>query len=81
MSEQDINSEDPISSMDGVAIELHEMFLALKRAGFPHSDALQIIAHAVSDGVMLPMYTSVAFDPRDIDEDYNDDDDGDTFLG
>jgi hypothetical protein len=66
-----------LSRLNGVAVELHEMFTALKDAGFRHKDALYIISIAVSEGVMLPVYAPTP-DDLDSDEDgFEDDDFGD----
>jgi hypothetical protein len=75
MTEPEQQPEIPfMSRLDGVAIELHEMFTALKGAGFRHKDALYIISIAVSEGVMLPVYSHTP-DNLDNDEDGFDDED------
>jgi hypothetical protein len=80
MTDLNINAEDPLSRLDMVAVELHEMFMSLQRAGFSHEDSLQIISFAVADGVMLPIYSSQSVDYDENDEDY-DENDGEAFLG
>lgn len=64
--------ESPFSSMDVVALELHEMFLHLERAGFSRKEALYIVSIAVSEGVMLPRFSYEDYD-------FNDEDDGEDF--
>lgn len=73
MADQDPGPVFPeITRLTGVAIELHEMFSALKDAGFRHKDALYIISVAVSEGVMLPAYSSRNEDSEPLDEDEDD---------
>jgi len=48
------------STLEAQAIELHEMFLALKRAGFYHEDVVTMISHAVAMGALDPVHFSHA---------------------
>ena len=82
MADQDPGPVFPeITRLNGVAIELHEMFGALKDAGFRHKDALYIISVAISEGAMLPAYINMNEDSEEADEneiddeDFNDEDD------
>lgn len=86
MSEEpkETTPENPFTSMDIVALELHEMFLHLNNAGFSRKEALYIISIAVSEGVMLPRfsYNDYEFDDEDDGEDFNNDGDDPTpYLG
>ena len=48
-----ISIEAP-SHLAAVAIQLHEMFGELQRAGFSKSEALEIIGYIAASGVMEP---------------------------
>ena len=65
--------ENPFNSMDVVALELHEMYLHLQRAGFSRKEALYIVSIAVSEGVMLPRFSFNDYE-------FNDEDDGEDFT-
>jgi hypothetical protein len=80
MADQDPGPVFPeITRLNSVAIELHEMFGALKEAGFRHKDALYIISVAVSEGVMLPIYINRNEDSDEVDEDEDEIDDDEDF--
>lgn len=40
-----------VSPLQYMAIEVHEVYRELERAGFPESQLVQIVAHMVSDAV------------------------------
>jgi hypothetical protein len=82
-----ISIEAP-SYLATVAIQLHEMFGELQRAGFSKSEALEIIGYIAASGVMEPpMYEEgptmmpihIQFQAEDEfeDEDYDDEPEGD----
>jgi hypothetical protein len=68
-----------ISPLNVSAIQLHEMFLALKSAGFRHDDAVQIVAVVLSSGGYVTY--SDDFENDDLDDEYLDEEDfeGDEF--
>jgi hypothetical protein len=74
MEEQDSNQpafvDSGFTSMDVVGLELHEMYLALQRAGFDKKEALYIIGMTVSTGAMSPY----KFDNSFIDDNEDDED-------
>jgi hypothetical protein len=72
-------SDDPVSYMLSVAIELHEMKKALVDSGFTDKEALYLVGQAVAAGVMLPV---VDFGPEDFPPiaDFPDDDDDGNLL-
>lgn len=57
--------------MDVVAIELHEIYLALRRVGFDEKEALFIVGMAVAEGAMSPR---VYYSPEDENNTKDDDD-------
>jgi hypothetical protein len=69
-----------ITHMESVAIEIHEMYLHLKQAGFNQKEALFIVGIAVGEGIMAPVYSNYSNldsdspqdDPED-DSDFGDD--------
>jgi hypothetical protein len=69
-----------ITHMESVAIEIHEMYLHLKQAGFTQKEALFIVGIAVGEGIMAPVYSNYSNldsdshqdDPED-DSDFGDD--------
>jgi hypothetical protein len=64
----DSDDVEILSVLDTQAIELHEMFLALKRAGFEHKDAVTMVAHAVAMGVIGPVHFSHVDNNDDFDD-------------
>lgn len=67
---ESVSFDGDITQLASTAIQFHELFLELKRAGFAHNDAVQIIAVIMSN--------SLSFDDgynEDFDEDYEDDED------
>lgn len=79
--DQQPSSELNLGSMEMVAIELHEIYLTLKRSGFDENQALFIIGIAVSEGAMSPRrYYSPEDVKDDNDEDFPDDGDFDQFF-
>jgi hypothetical protein len=85
MEEPTPNQQPPsdvdLGSMEMVGIELHEIYLTLKRCGFDENQALFIVGIAVSEGAMSPRrYFSSEDTPpnsNDIDDDDDFPDDGD----
>lgn len=70
-SNQPPSLDSGFTSMDVAAVELHEVYIALQRAGFDKKEALYIIGVTISSGAMSPY----KYD----DSEFNDigDDDGD----
>jgi len=68
---QPLSLDSGFTSMDIAGVELHEVYIALQRAGFDKKEALYIIGVTVSSGAMAPY----KYD----DSEFNDigDDDGD----
>jgi hypothetical protein len=58
MDEQDKNQspfvDSGFASIDMMGVELHEIYLALQRAGFDNKEALYIIGITVANGAMSP---------------------------
>lgn len=65
-----------VSHLDGIAIQLHEMYQSLQRAGFDDKSALRLIGFAVSAGIMEPYFEESAH-ANITDDGYDEDDDGD----
>lgn len=74
--------EGYISPLGIMAIEAHEIYLELRKAGFPDSIIAQITAHMLTDQILYRESAEEA-DEYDDDEDdfYNDDDDEDLENG
>lgn len=45
--------EGGLSPLKITAIQIHEMFLALKEAGFRHQDAIQLIGVMLTSGILF----------------------------
>ncbi len=96
MSEESKSSDESgvldseLSALRITAVQIHEMFLELKAAGFIHKDAIQLIGIMLTSGVMFnPSATfgysfEEMFNDEEDDEDesleYGDGDDGDTII-
>lgn len=72
-------SDDPVSYMLSIAIELHEMKKALVDSGFTDKEALYLVGQAVAAGVMLPI---VDFSPEDFPsiKEFPEEDDGEDLV-
>jgi hypothetical protein len=79
MEEQDKNqpqfADSGFASIDMMGLELHEIYLALQRAGFDKKEALYIIGVTISNGAMSPY----KFDDSDF-GDMGDDEDLDPLI-
>ena len=77
-----------LSALKIAAIQVHEMFLELKAAGFAHQDAVQIIGTMLTSGVLFNPAATFGFsfeelDPNDEEDEsleYGDGEDGDFPL-
>jgi len=78
---QEPSTDLEFGRMDVVGIELHEIYLALQRAGFSEKEALFVVGIAVAEGAMSPRRYYSPEDEEDTkDDDFPDDGDFDTLF-
>lgn len=74
------SGEGYISPLGVMAIEAHELYLELRKAGFPDSIIAQITAHMLSDAILYREEQEADEFDDDEDDFYIDDDDDEDGL-